>query len=196
MKYSNTAAYFIDGAVKAVGEFSMDDRPVSLYGLSTRGRYAWRWLKQCYLNSQWTMLWVGLNDLKNMGISANQIYLRRWWRCSCKQSWPQQSLRPWRILSIKPERFQYSRIKLNSSIGWGRRFRCPALQMQQSFMSFVIDGNASYWYLSCEYAVVTNLALANPLKCSPMILSCSTILITRWSRFIGAILPFLMLIQI
>ena len=70
--------FFIDGEVKQPGEFPIADIPVSLYGAISMagGAMPTGDSNSIVLNRQGKSYYIGLQSLREMGSSANQIYLQ------------------------------------------------------------------------------------------------------------------------
>src|SRR5699024_835273 len=70
--------FFVDGEVKQSGEFAIADVPVSLYSAISMagGATATGDSNNIILNRQGENYNLGLQSLRQMGLSANQIYLQ------------------------------------------------------------------------------------------------------------------------
>ena len=184
--------FFIDGAVKQSGEFSMDDRPVSLYGaISMAGGVMPEGdSNSVTLTRNGTTYELGLNDLKNMGISANQIYLRDGDAVHVNSRDRNKVYVLGEFGSIKPVEIPDQGLSLTQVLGEVEGLDARTADAAKLYV--IRDhGNASYTDIyHANMQSVTNLALANRFEMQPNdIVYVDPTGLTRWSRFIGAILP-------
>ncbi|UNK05630.1 polysaccharide biosynthesis/export family protein [Psychrobacter raelei] len=184
--------FFIDGAVKQSGEFSMDDRPVSLYGaISMAGGVAPEGdSNNVTLTRNGTTYELGLNDLKSMGVSANQIYLRDGDAVHVNSRDRNKVYVLGEFGSVKPVEIPDQGLSLTQVLGEVEGLDARTADAAKLYV--IRDhGNASYTDIyHANLQSVTNLALANRFEMQPNdIVYVDPTGLTRWSRFIGAILP-------
>lgn len=184
--------FFIDGAVKQSGEFSMDDRPVSLYtALSMAGGVAGEGdSNSVVLTRNGTSYELGLNDLKDMGVSANQIYLRDGDVIHVNSRDRNKVFVLGEFGSIKPIEIPDQGLSLTQLLGEvsgldGRTADAARLYIIRDY------GNASYTDIyHANLQSVTNLALANRFEMQPNdIVYVDPTGLTRWNRVLSSILP-------
>lgn len=191
LKY-RSSNFFIDGSVKQSGEFSMDDRPVSLYSaISMAGGVAPEGdSNSVTLTRNGITYELGLNDLKNMGISANQIYLKDGDTVHVNSRDRNKVFVLGEFGSIKPIEIPDQGLSLTQLLGEVSGLDARTADAAKIYV--IRDhGNASYTDIyHANLQSVANLALANRFEMQPDdIVYVDPTGLTRWNRVLSAILP-------
>ena len=184
--------FFIDGEVRQPGEFNIADAPVSLYGAISMagGATPEGDSNSVTLVRRGVKYELGLRDLQNMGLSANQIYLQDGDSIHVNSLDRNKVYVLGEFGDIKPLEIPEQGISLSQVIGQSKGLN--SLTANAAKVYVVRDhGNASYtdiYYVNLQ--TVTNLALANRFEMQPDdIVYVDPTGLTRWSRFVNSILP-------
>lgn len=184
--------FFIDGEVRQPGEFNIADAPVSLYGAISMagGATPEGDSNSVTLVRRGIKYELGLRDLQNMGLSANQIYLQDGDSIHVNSLDRNKVYVLGEFGDIKPLEIPEQGISLSQVIGQSKGLN--PLTANAAKVYVVRDhGNASYtdiYYVNLQ--TVTNLALANRFEMQPDdIVYVDPTGLTRWSRFVNSILP-------
>lgn len=184
--------FFIDGEVRQPGEFNIADAPVSLYGAISMagGATPEGDSNNVVLIRRGIKYELGLRDLHNMGLSANQIYLQDGDSIHVNSQDRNKVYVLGEFGEIKPIEIPEQGISLSQVIGQSRGLN--PLTANAAKIYVVRDhGTASYtdiYYVNLQ--TVTNLALANRFEMQPDdIVYVDPTGLTRWSRFVNSILP-------
>lgn len=184
--------FFIDGEVRQPGEFNIADAPVSLYGAISMagGATPEGDSNSVTLVRRGVKYELGLRDLQNMGLSANQIYLQDGDSIHVNSLDRNKVYVLGEFGDIKPLEIPEQGISLSQVIGQSKGLN--PLTANAAKVYVVRDhGNASYtdiYYVNLQ--TVTNLALANRFEMQPDdIVYVDPTGLTRWSRFVNSILP-------
>lgn len=184
--------FFIDGEVRQPGEFNIADAPVSLYGAISMagGATPEGDSNSVTLVRRGVKYELGLRDLQNMGLSANQIYLQDGDSIHVNSLDRNKVYVLGEFGDIKPLEIPEQGISLSQVIGQSKGLN--PLTANAARVYVVRDhGNASYtdiYYVNLQ--TVTNLALANRFEMQPDdIVYVDPTGLTRWSRFVNSILP-------
>lgn len=184
--------FFIDGEVRQPGEFNIADAPVSLYGaISMAGGVTPEGdSNNVILTRRGIRYELGLRDLQNMRLSANQIYLQDGDSVHVNSQDRNKVYVLGEFGEIKPIEIPEQGISLSQVIGQSKGLN--PLTANAAKIYIVRDhGNASYtdiYYVNLQ--TVTNLALANRFEMQPDdIVYVDPTGLTRWSRFVNSILP-------
>lgn len=184
--------FFIDGEVRQPGEFNIADAPVSLYGAISMagGATPEGDSNNVVLMRRGTRYELGLRDLQNMGLSANQIYLQDGDSIHINSLDRNKVYVLGEFGDIKPLDIPEQGISLSQVIGQAKGLNPMTANAAKVYV--VRDhGNASYtdiYYVNLQ--TVTNLALANRFEMQPDdIVYVDPTGLTRWSRFVNSILP-------
>lgn len=184
--------FFVDGAVNQSGEFSIDDRPVSLYSaISMAGGVADSGdSNNIILTRNGTKYALGLSDLREMGVSANQIYLKDGDSIHVNSRDRNKVYVLGEFGTIKPVEIPEQGLSLTQLLGEVQGL--DALTADAAKLYIVRDhGAASYTDIyHANLQSVTNLALANRFEMYPGdIVYVDPTGLTRWNRFLNTILP-------
>ena len=184
--------FFIDGAVRQPGEFSIEDRPVSLYtalsmagGVGPEGDSNNLVLTRNGINYE-----LGLLDLQNMGISASRIYLRDGDSIHVNSRDRNKVYVLGEFGSVKPIEIPEQGLSLTQVLGEVQGLDSRTADAAKLYV--VRDhGHASYTDIyHANLQSVTNLALANRFEMQPGdIVYVDPTGLTRWNRVLSSILP-------
>ena len=184
--------FFIDGAVNKSGEFSMDDRPVSLYGaISVAGGTTTEGdSNSVVLTRRGIQYELGLRDLQDMGISASQIYLQDGDSIHINRLDRNKVYVLGEFGEIKPLEIPDHGLTLTQVVGQSKGLN-PSTSNAAKVYVVRDHGNASYTDIyHVNLQTVTNLALANRFEMHPNdIVYVDPTGLTRWNRFINSVLP-------
>lgn len=184
--------FFIDGAVRQPGEFSIEDRPVSLYtALSMAGGVGPEGdSNNLILTRNGTNYELGLLDLQNMGISASQIYLRDGDSIHVNSRDRNKIYVLGEFGSIKPIEIPEQGLSLTQVLGEVQGLNSQTADAAKLYI--IRDhGHASYTDIyHANLQSVANLALANRFEMQPGdIVYVDPTGLTRWNRVLSSILP-------
>ncbi|WP_019673921.1 polysaccharide biosynthesis/export family protein [Psychrobacter lutiphocae] len=184
--------FFIDGEVRNPGEFSIDDAPATLYSAISLagGVTATGDANSLTLTRNGQQYLLGLRDLQTMGISANQIYLQDGDAIHINNRNRNRIYVLGELGTIKPVEIPDQGLSLTQLLG---EVQGLDLRTADAAKVYVVrdHGNASYTDIyHVNLQSVANLALANRFEMQPNdIIYVDPTGLTRWSRFIGNILP-------
>ena len=184
--------FFIDGAVRQPGEFSIEDRPVSLYtALSMAGGVGPEGdSNNLVLTRNGTNYELGLLDLQNMGISASRIYLRDGDSIHVNSRDRNKVYVLGEFGSVKPIEIPEQGLSLTQVLGEVQGLDSRTADAAKLYV--IRDhGHASYTDIyHANLQSVTNLALANRFEMQPGdIVYVDPTGLTRWNRVLSSILP-------
>ena len=184
--------FFIDGAVRQPGEFSIEDRPVSLYtALSMAGGVGPEGdSNNLVLIRNGTNYELGLLDLQNMGISASRIYLRDGDSIHVNSRDRNKVYVLGEFGSVKPIEIPEQGLSLTQVLGEVQGLDSRTADAAKLYV--IRDhGHASYTDIyHANLQSVTNLALANRFEMQPGdIVYVDPTGLTRWNRVLSSILP-------
>lgn len=184
--------FFIDGAVRQPGEFSIEDRPVSLYtALSMAGGVGPEGdSNNLVLTRNGTNYELGLLDLQNMGISASRIYLRDGDSIHVNSRNRNKIYVLGEFGSVKPIEIPEQGLSLTQVLGEVQGLNSQTADAAKLYI--IRDhGHASYTDIyHANLQSVTNLALANRFEMQPGdIVYVDPTGLTRWNRLLSSILP-------
>ena len=184
--------FFIDGAVKQPGEFNMADAPISLYGaISMAGGATTEGdSNSVVLTRRGVQYELGLRDLRDMGISASQIYLQDGDSIHINRLDRNKVYVLGEFGEIKPLEIPDHGLTLTQVIGQSKGLN-PSTSNAAKVYVVRDHGNASYTDIyHVNLQTVTNLALANRFEMHPNdIVYVDPTGLTRWNRFINSVLP-------
>ena len=184
--------FFIDGEVTKSGEFSITDAPVTLYGALSMagGATATDDSNNIVLNRRGKNYNLGLQSLRQMGLSANQIYIQD--RDSIHVN--SQSRNKVYVLGefgrIAPVAIPEQGLSLAHVLGESSGLNASTANAAKVY---IVRDNSQYNYTNIYYAdiqTITGLALANRFEMQANdILYVDPTGLTRWNRVISALLP-------
>ena len=184
--------FFIDGAVKQPGEFNMADAPISLYGaISMAGGATTEGdSNSVVLTRRGVQYELGLRDLRDMGISASQIYLQDGDSIHINRLDRNKVYVLGEFGEIKPLDIPDHGLTLTQVVGQSKGLN-PTTSNAAKVYVVRDHGNASYTDIHhVNLQTVTNLALANRFEMHPNdIVYVDPTGLTRWNRFINSVLP-------
>ncbi len=184
--------FFIDGAVRQPGEFSIEDRPVSLYtALSMAGGVGPDGdSNNLVLTRNGTNYELGLLDLQNMGVSASRIYLRDGDSIHVNSRDRNKIYVLGEFGSVKPIEIPEQGLSLTQVLGEVQGLDSRTADAAKLYV--IRDhGHASYTDIyHANLQSVTNLALANRFEMQPGdIVYVDPTGLTRWNRVLSSIIP-------
>ncbi|MGE6246221.1 polysaccharide biosynthesis/export family protein [Psychrobacter proteolyticus] len=184
--------FFIDGEVRQPGEFAIEDAPVSLYSAISKAGGATETgdSNSIVLNRNGRNYNIGLQDLRQIGASGNQIYIQDGDSIHVNS----QSRNTVYVLGefgqIKPVPILEQGLTLAQVLGESQglnSFTANAAKV------YVVRDNlesrrTNIYYVDMQ--TITNLALANRFEMQPNdILYVDPTGLTRWNRVINSLLP-------
>ena len=184
--------FFIDGEVTKPGEFAIEDAPVSLYSAISMagGATAKGDANSLVLNRKGRNYNIGLQALKQIGSSGNQIYLQDGDSIHVNS----QSRNTVYVLGefgqVKPVPILEQGLSLAQVVGESQglnSFTANAAKI------YVVRDNPGYQLTNIYYVnmqTITNLALANRFEMHPNdIVYVDPTGLTRWNRVLNSLLP-------
>ncbi|PNK60497.1 polysaccharide biosynthesis/export family protein [Psychrobacter sp. FDAARGOS_221] len=184
--------FFIDGEVRQPGEFTIDDAPATLYSAISLagGVTAVGDSNNVTLIRDGQQYLLGLRDLQAMGIPANQIYLQDGDAIHVNNRSRNRVYVLGEFGSIKPVEIPDQGLSLAQVLG---EVQGLDARTADAAKLFVVRDHGQTSYTDIYHAnlqSVTNLALANRFEMQPNdIIYVDPTGLTRWSRFIGSVLP-------
>ena len=184
--------FFIDGEVKQPGEFNIADAPVSLYGALSMagGAMPTGDSNNIVLNRNGVSYNIGLQSLRQMGSSANNIYVKNGDSIHVNS----QSRNKVYVLGefgrIEPVPILEQGLSLAHVIGESRGLDANTANAAKIY---VVRDNPNYprtdiYYLDMQ--TITSFPLANRFEMHPNdIVYVDPTGLTRWNRVISALLP-------
>lgn len=184
--------FFIDGEVAKSGEFSIADAPVTLYGaLSMAGGATTTGdSNNIVLNRRGKNYSLGLQSLRQMGLSANQVYIQDGDSIHVNS----QSRNKVYVLGefgrIAPVAIPEQGLSLSHVMGESSGLNPNTANAAKVY---IVRDNQQYNYTNIYYVdmqTITGLALANRFEMQANdILYVDPTGLTRWNRVLSALLP-------
>ena len=184
--------FFVDGEVKQSGEFAISDVPVSLYSAISMagGATATGDSNNIILNRQGKNYNLGLQSLRQMGLSANQIYLQDGDSIHVNSQNRNKVYLLGEFGQIQPVFIQEQGISLAQVLGESKGLNSRTANAAKIY---VVRDNLNTRMTDIYYVdmqTITSLALANRFEMQPNdILYVDPTGLTRWNRVLSAILP-------
>ncbi len=184
--------FFIDGEVKQPGEFAIDDAPVSLYSAISRAGGATETgdSNSIILNRNGRNYNIGLQSLRQIGASGNQIYVQDGDSIHVNSQSRNMVYVLGEFGQVKPVPILEQGLSLAQVLGESQglnSFTANAAKV------YVVRDNPDYQRTNIYYVdmqTITNLALANRFEMQPNdILYVDPTGLTRWNRVINSLLP-------
>lgn len=184
--------FFIDGEVTKSGEFPIADAPVTLYGaLSMAGGATTTGdSNNIVLNRRGKNYSLGLQSLRQMGLSANQVYIQDGDSIHVNS----QSRNKVYVLGefgrIAPVAIPEQGLNLSHVLGESSGLNASTANAAKVY---IVRDNQHYNYTNIYYVdmqTITGLALANRFEMQANdILYVDPTGLTRWNRVLSALLP-------
>lgn len=184
--------FFIDGEVKQPGEFAIADVPVSLYGAISMagGATPTGDSNNVVLNRNGTSYNIGLESLRQMGASANQIYLRDGDSIHVNSQDRNKVYVLGEFGQVEPVPILEQGISLAQVLGESKGLNSATANAAKIY---VVRDNLNTRATDIYYVdmqTITSFALANRFEMLPNdIVYVDPTGLTRWNRVISAILP-------
>lgn len=184
--------FFIDGEVKQPGEFAIADVPVSLYGAISMagGATPTGDSNNVVLNRKGTSYNIGLQSLRQMGASANQIYLQDGDSIHVNSQDRNKVYVLGEFGQVEPVPILEQGISLAQVLGESKGLNSSTANAAKIY---VVRDNLNTRSTDIYYVDMQNLtsfALANRFDMQPNdIVYVDPTGLTRWNRVISAILP-------
>lgn len=184
--------FFIDGEVRQPGEFNFEDAPVSLYSAISMagGTTATGDSNNIILNRNGQSYSLGLQALREMGSSANQIYLQDGDSVHVNSQSRNRVLVLGEFGRIEPIPILEQGLSLSSVIGESRGLNSSTADAAKIY---IVRDNPAAQYTDIYYVdmqTLTSFALANRFEMQPNdIVYVDPTGLARWNRIISAILP-------
>lgn len=184
--------FFVDGDVKQPGEFNITDAPVSLYGaLSMAGGVTPSGdSNSIVLTRNGVSYQLGLRSLQELGVSANQLYLQDGDAIHINSRDRNKVYVLGEFGEIKPLEIPDHGLSLAQVMGEAKGLDPRSANAAQIYVVRDHPGTSYTDIYYVDMRTVTNFALANrfAMQANDIVYVDPTGL-TRWSRFIGQILP-------
>ncbi|WP_243453172.1 polysaccharide biosynthesis/export family protein [Psychrobacter coccoides] len=201
LKYSdpqvNVAEYrgnkfFIDGEVEQPGEFAITDTPVSLYSAISLagGATAAGDSNNITLNRDGKSYSLGLQSLRELGVSANQIYLRDGDSVHVNSETRNKVYVLGELGRVEPVLIPEQGLSLAHVIGESRGLDSNTSDAAKIYVvrDNPNNGMTNIYYIDMK--TITNFALANRFEMQPNdILYVDPTGLARWNRVISLLLP-------
>ncbi len=184
--------FFIDGEVKQPGEFPIADVPVSLYGAISMagGATPTGDSNSVVLNRRGTSYNIGLQSLRQMGASANQIYLQDGDSIHVNSQERNKVYVLGEFGQVEPVPILEQGISLAQVLGESKGLNSNTANAAKIY---VVRDNINTRATDIYYVdmqTVTSFALANRFEMYPNdIVYVDPTGLTRWNRVISALLP-------
>ena len=184
--------FFIDGEVKQPGEFPIADVPVSLYGAISMagGATPTGDSNNVVLNRKGTSYNIGLQSLRQMGASANQIYLQDGDSVHVNSQERNKVYVLGEFGQVEPVPILEQGISLAQVLGESKGLNSNTANAAKIY---VVRDNLNTRATDIYYVdmqTVTSFALANRFEMYPNdIVYVDPTGLTRWNRVISALLP-------
>lgn len=184
--------FFIDGEVKQPGEFPIADVPVSLYGAISMagGATTTGDSNNVVLNRKGTSYNIGLQSLRQMGASANQIYLQDGDSIHVNSQERNKVYVLGEFGQVEPVPILEQGISLAQVLGESKGLNSNTANAAKIY---VVRDNLNTRATDIYYVdmqTVTSFALANRFEMYPNdIVYVDPTGLTRWNRVISALLP-------
>ena len=184
--------FFIDGEVKQPGEFAIADVPVSLYGAISMagGATSTGDSNNVVLNRKGTSYNIGLESLRQMGASANQIYLQDGDSIHVNSRDRNKVYVLGEFGQVQPVPILEQGISLAQVLGESKGLNSNTANAAKIY---VVRDNLNTRVTDIYYVdmqTITSFALANRFEMHPNdIVYVDPTGLTRWNRVVSAILP-------
>ena len=184
--------FFIDGEVKQPGEFAIADVPVSLYGAISMagGATPTGDSNNVVLNRKGTSYNIGLQSLRQMGASANQIYLQDGDSIHVNSQDRNKVYVLGEFGQVEPVPIREQGISLAQVMGESKGLNSSTANAAKIY---VVRDNLNTRVTDIYYVdmqTITSFALANRFEMQANdIVYVDPTGLTRWNRVISAILP-------
>ena len=184
--------FFIDGEVKQPGEFTIDDAPVSLYSAISRAGGATETgdSNSIVLNRKGRNYNIGLQELRQIGASGNQIYIQDGDSIHVNSQSRNKVYVLGEFGQVKPVPILEQGLSLAQVIGESQGLNSLTANAAKIY---IVRDNPGYQRTNIYYVdmqTITNLALANRFEMQPNdIIYVDPTGLTRWNRVISSILP-------
>lgn len=184
--------FFIDGEVKQPGEFTIDDAPVSLYSAISRAGGATDTgdSNSIVLNRNGRNYNIGLQELRQIGASGNQIYIQDGDSIHINSQSRNKVYVLGEFGQVKPVPILEQGLSLAQVIGESQGLNSLTANAAKIY---IVRDNPGYQRTNIYYVdmqTITNLALANRFEMQPNdIIYVDPTGLTRWNRVISSILP-------
>ncbi|WP_227526685.1 polysaccharide biosynthesis/export family protein [Psychrobacter sp. 4Dc] len=184
--------FFIDGEVKQPGEFVIDDAPVSLYSAISKAGGATETgdSNSIVLNRNGRNYNIGLQTLRQIGSSGNQIYIQDGDSIHVNSQSRNQVYVLGEFGQVEPVPILEQGLSLAQVMGETKGLNPLTANAAKIY---VVRDNPEYQRTNIYYIdmqTITNLAIANRFEMQPNdILYVDPTGLTRWNRVISSILP-------
>ena len=184
--------FFIDGEVKQPGEFSIADVPVSLYGAISMagGSTTTGDSNNVVLNRKGVSYNLGLQSLRQIGASANQIYIQDGDSIHINSQDRNKVYVLGEFGQVEPVPIREQGISLAQVMGESKGLNSSTANAAKIY---VVRDNLNTRVTDIYYVdmqTITSFALANRFEMQPNdIVYVDPTGLTRWNRVISAILP-------
>ena len=184
--------FFIDGEVKQPGEFTIDDAPVSLYSAISRAGGATETgdSNSIVLNRKGRNYNIGLQELRQIGSSGNQIYIQDGDSIHVNSQSRNKVYVLGEFGQVKPVPILEQGLSLAQVIGESQGLNSLTANAAKIY---IVRDNPDYQRTNIYYVdmqTITNLALANRFEMQPNdIIYVDPTGLTRWNRVINSLLP-------
>jgi len=184
--------FFIDGDVAKSGQFPIADAPVSLYGaLSMAGGATTTGdSNSIVLNRRGKNYTLGLQSLRQMGLSANQIYIQDGDSIHVNSQDRNRVYVLGEFGRIAPVAIPEQGLSLSQVLGESSGLNSNTADAAKVY---IVRDNPSYNYTDIYYVdmkTITSLALANRFAMQANdILYVDPTGLTRWNRILSSLLP-------
>ncbi|MGP9635786.1 polysaccharide biosynthesis/export family protein [Psychrobacter sp. AOP3-A1-26] len=184
--------FFIDGEVKQPGEFAIADVPVSLYGgISMAGGASQVGdSNNIVLNRQGKSYNIGLQSLREMGSSANQIYLRDGDSIHVNSQEQNKIYVLGEFGQVEPVSILEQGISLAQVLGESKGLNAATANAAKIYVVRDNVNTAATDIYYVDMQTITSFALANRFEMHANdIVYVDPTGLTRWNRVISSILP-------
>jgi len=184
--------FFIDGEVKQPGEFSLTDVPVTLYSALSiaGGATSMGDSNNIILNRNGISYSLGLQSLRQMGYSANQIYIKNGDSIHVNSQSRNKVYVLGEFGKVEPVSILEQGLSLSHVLGESSGLNSNTANAAKIY---VVRDNPNYPQTNIYYVDMQNLtsfALANRFEMQPNdIVYVDPTGLTRWNRVISALLP-------
>ncbi len=184
--------FFVDGAVKQSGEFTIADVPISVYGAISMagGTTDTGDSNHIVLNRQGKSYKLGTQSLNQMGLSANQIYLQDGDAIHVNSQSRNMVYVLGEFGKIEPVAIPEQGLSLAHVLGESNGLNSNTANAAKVY---IVRDNPKYQYTNIYYVdmqSITSLALASRFDMQANdILYVDPTGLARWNRIISAILP-------
>ncbi|MBE0442855.1 polysaccharide biosynthesis/export family protein [Psychrobacter sp. FME13] len=184
--------FFIDGEVNQPGEFVIADTPVSLYGAISMagGATATGDSNSIVLNRKGKSYNIGLQSLREVGSSGNQIYLRDGDSVHVNSQSRNKVYVLGEFGKVEPVDIPEQGLSLAHALGESRGLDSNTANAAKIY---IVRDNPDYQRTNIYYVdmqTITSFALANRFDMQPNdILYVDPTGLARWNRVISALLP-------